>query len=54
MTGVQDGEAADLVPQGRWDNLDDIGCLDLMRQGPDSIENFELEFWLEKQLEIPF
>ena len=26
----------------------------LQQQGPDSIENFGLEFWLEKQLEIPF
>ena len=25
-----------------------------MMQGPNSIENFGLEFWLEKQLEVPF
>ena len=24
------------------------------KQGPDSIENFGLKFWLEKQIEIPF
>ena len=28
--------------------------LELEEQGPDSIENCGLEFWLEKQIEIPF
>ena len=26
----------------------------LFAQGPDSLENFGLESWLEKQIEIPF